>query len=156
MSHKKVTYRIASRRLVSKHRAELARLDAVLCAALGSAYSTEAWTCASFMLELPKKFQISALAFFEDHPVGYWIASIRCDNAHIHRGSIHPEFQSGGIGLRLNRLCADLAREHGASRVTYYISKENVKARRIFEGFGYHLADAAEKRRGLLLMEASL
>jgi ribosomal protein S18 acetylase RimI-like enzyme len=63
----------------------------------------EYWNKKHFLLDLPRKFDLSLYALKDNMLVGYIIASQKEDYAYIHKFMVRNEFRSFGIGGKLQQ-----------------------------------------------------
>ena len=109
----------------------LERLDQVL--AIERESFTDPWTRGMFVSELSASPMGHALAALRgDRVVGYLLAILIPDEAHIGNLAVHPEARRRGIAQRLlDRLVKD-AREEGVVRLTLEVRESNVHARKFY------------------------
>jgi ribosomal protein S18 acetylase RimI-like enzyme len=92
----------------------------------------------------------------EDNP-----APLAPDEAHVRLLAVTPAARRRGVGARLMRHCASVARQRGKARLTLNTSEGNVTAQRFYEAIGFaRLADivrgdgTALRSYGLTLLAA--
>lgn len=97
---------------------------------------TPPWNRAAFMMEAPRKWELSCAYLVDDQIVGCMIASEptapkdgqRPDGGHIayiHKVVVHPNFRRGGIALSLRQYVAELARSLGFRELRSSVSTNN-------------------------------
>jgi ribosomal-protein-alanine N-acetyltransferase len=102
-----------------------------------------AWSRASYERELTNRSSYYFTARLGGSLVGYVGMWIVMDEAHITTLAVHPAYRRRGLGGRLLAHLIELARRHGASRVTLEVRERNHAAIAMYRKFGF-------TRKGLL------
>jgi ribosomal protein S18 acetylase RimI-like enzyme len=133
-----------TRSLAARTVGALAALDRSIVDEIGPPYATEAWDEEAFLLELPRKWDLSVVALQDGgRAAGYWIASERLPGcAYAHRVAVASELRGRGIGRLLFGRGLDLALGAGMERQALSVRPENAGAVSFYEGLGFRQADA--------------
>ena len=119
---------------------ELATQLAPELVAMGADMEWETWTPENLLSDLPGKFELSQVAFDGETPAGYLIASLRDNLVHIHHIVISPAHRGQGIGSRLLRTAARLARDrYGLDTARLKVHRTNPRAISLYERLGFQL-----------------
>jgi ribosomal protein S18 acetylase RimI-like enzyme len=134
-----------TRELAARTAGDLAALDRSIVEEIGPPYATEVWDEDAFLLELPRKWDLSVVALEagDAGSAGYWIASERLPGcAYAHRVAVHPELRGRGIGRLLFGRGLDLALGAGMERQALNVRPGNAGAVSFYERLGFRRADA--------------
>jgi ribosomal-protein-alanine N-acetyltransferase len=77
------------------------------------------------------------VAELEQHVVGYVHASLVGRHGHLTRIAVHPQFQGQQVGVRLLADVLSFFRRQRVFGVTVNTQRDNVRARRLYEWFGF-------------------
>ena len=91
----------------------------------------------------------------DNQPVGYLIAELIGDDAHIEQVSVHPDHRGGRLGLRLIEWVAEWARERGARALTLTTFTEVAWNGPYYERCGFRELDESELTPGLRAVRAA-
>lgn len=119
----------------------------------------EPWTEENFLVDLPKKWIYSQVAYANAFIVGFVIASEKYNySIHVHRIAINADFQRQGIGRKLLLTAAESAYFDGLRYMTLKTSKENKIAQRFYSniGFTFTKSDNINKLEYKILLEKLL
>jgi ribosomal protein S18 acetylase RimI-like enzyme len=72
-------------------------------------------------------------------PVGYACTSLTGRHGHLTRLVVDPGAQGQGIGVRLLAACVGFFQQKGVYGITLNTQKDNLRARRLYEWFGFRL-----------------
>jgi ribosomal protein S18 acetylase RimI-like enzyme len=134
-----------TRSLAVRTAGDLAALDRSIVEEIGPPYATEAWDEGAFLLELPRKWDLSVIArqSGDAEPAGYWIASERLPGcAYAHRVAVASELRARGIGRLLFERGLDLALRARMERLALSVQPDNAGAISFYERLGFRRADA--------------
>ncbi|MBI5830945.1 MAG: ribosomal protein S18-alanine N-acetyltransferase [Armatimonadetes bacterium] len=76
---------------------------------------------------------------FQGHVVGYAMANLVLDEAHVPSVGIAEPYRRVGLGRALMVRMLELVRAHGARHVYLEVRRTNRAARRLYEGLGFEL-----------------
>ena len=103
----------------------------------------EPWQDRHFRLDLPDKWDHSALLVEEGKVQGFVIVSRKPRSLHVHRIVVAPASRSRGYGPRLLAHVAARAGRNGVPNVTLRVSSANPDAVRFYDRLGFR-PDAAQ------------
>lgn len=83
------------------------------------------------------------IAELDDVSVAFLSLTLEGDEAKLSKLYVLPELQGRGIGAELLRHIETLAASRGACSIWLQVNKQNVRARRAYEGAGYRVERAA-------------
>lgn len=99
---------------------------------------TQPWTIGMFAAELQKtKSSTYLVAKLNRQVIGYTGLFSVFDEGHITTLAVKPEFQNQGVGTMLILTLIELAMDKGIRHLTLEVRKSNLKARRLYEKFGF-------------------
>lgn len=140
--------RILNRALAAGLAVDLTRLDQMMLAQSGRDYTDEAWDERHFLMDVPGKWDHSAVALGPGSSLlGFIVASRSAHPAvgvYLHRVAVDPEVRGRGVGRELLQAVLDQAVRQGASRVTMSISVRNQGAARFYARLGFRRLDGPE------------
>jgi ribosomal protein S18 acetylase RimI-like enzyme len=84
------------------------------------------------------------LAFSEGKPIGYLGYAYAASEKVLKLAKLYllPEFQGRGAGRAMLDEARRRAEEAGAKAITLFVNKRNSKALRVYERYGFHIADS--------------
>ena len=98
-----------------------------------SAEPHEYWREKHFKLQLPGKFDISAVAFSGSSIAGYIIASVKDTSPYIHKFMVRKEFRGKVIGGKMLTFFEKNLSDKGFSLIKLTVREDNVMAIRFYE-----------------------
>jgi ribosomal protein S18 acetylase RimI-like enzyme len=98
-----------------------------------SAEPHEYWREEHFKLQLPGKFDLSAVAFSGSLIVGYIIASLKETSPYIHKFIVRKEFRSMSIGEKILAFFEKNLSDKGFSLIKLAVREDNGMAIRFYE-----------------------
>ncbi|HRJ30850.1 MAG TPA: GNAT family N-acetyltransferase [Cyclobacteriaceae bacterium] len=103
------------------------------------------WAIDNFLIELPRKWQLSFVAFDDDLLVGFLVASEKNASIHIHRLAVRREWQSKGIGEALVRGLIECMR-HERLPITLKVDTLNSRAVSFYARLGFSVVQKENDR----------
>jgi ribosomal protein S18 acetylase RimI-like enzyme len=122
-------------RLRAVEASDLGAIRALDQRAFAPLWQTDAQTLAEQLAHSP----YFVLAEQRQEPVGYACASLTGRHGHLTRLVVDPGAQGQGIGVRLLAACVGFFQEKGVYGITLNTQKDNLRARRLYEWFGFRL-----------------
>lgn len=112
--------------------------DLLIVHKIEKAVFTLPWTVSMFAAELRKtKSSIYLVAKLNHQVIGYTGLFSVFDKGHITTLAVKPELQDQGVGTMLILRLIELSLDKGIRHLTLEVRKSNLKARRLYEKFGF-------------------
>ena len=93
------------------------------------------WTASQLLSDRQEKWVRSLIAYVDERPVGWAVASRTPTSVHLHHLVVAPEMRGGGIGKEL--VLALLERNRDAGRFTLKVHRSNAAAARFYRRLGF-------------------
>ena len=130
--------------------------------AIEEAVHRHPWTRVNFVDSMAAGYHCW-VAYRERATVGYGVAMIAADEAHLLNLSVAPGWQRKGVGTELTRFFVKLARDYGAEKIYLEVRPSNAAARALYANHGFSeiglrrdYYPAGEGREDALVMELQL
>jgi ribosomal protein S18 acetylase RimI-like enzyme len=98
------------------------------------------WNEENFLLELPKKWELSYLVISKNKAISFIIASMKEKMYHIHRLGVAPGYQRQGIGYGLLNILTNQAANDSIHSISLKVAKDNENAIKFYELNGLKIA----------------
>jgi GNAT superfamily N-acetyltransferase len=129
-----------------RHLSEVLAIEKAAQQSLGSVYSDERWGAEEFLRDLPGKWTFSAAALLAGKVQGFWIASVKGDVVHSHRGCVSLVWRGRGVGRALVEFVREAARRDHKTMLTLSLPVTNESSIRLHERLGFSRARGDELR----------
>ena len=110
----------------------------------------EYWGVDNLLVDLPRKWELSAAAWAEGRPVGYAVVSWKRSGPHLHHLMVASSWRNRGLG---SQLIADIERRAnaaGASTLSLKVGRSNLAALRFYQRLGYRITSEDDEHLELL------
>lgn len=111
--------------------------DAAAVHEIDKACFTDAWNLASFQDIFKFKDNYYLLALWNGAIIGFAGILVVIDEADLINIAVLPDFQGKGVGKQLLKKIMELAKEKGVKAMTLEVRESNIKARKLYESFGF-------------------
>ena len=108
--------------------------------AIDREWNPRPWGESLFSSELSNRAARFVGVFLDSKLIGYLLAHIVLDDAHIVSFGIASSHRRLGIGSFLLQDCLNRMKREGVARVTLEVRASNFSARALYDGFGFHAA----------------
>ncbi len=138
--------------------APLTRKDVAACiedfVAIARDVPGEYWQAKHFLLELPRKWELSLAAWDGPRPIGYAIASEKGPAlAHLHHFMLAADRRGAGSGAELMIALKRRCRSAGCSSLSLKVALENSRGHMFYARFGFRIV---AQERGYHVLSCSL
>jgi ribosomal protein S18 acetylase RimI-like enzyme len=100
------------------------------------------WLSENFLIDFPKKWELSRYIEFNEKSVGFIIASLKNDSISLHRLMVDPDYRDKHLGGILHAdfelECKKIA---NVKKITLHVRSDNLGAIRFYERLGYKIYD---------------
>jgi ribosomal-protein-alanine N-acetyltransferase len=114
----------------------------VMAALHGAAFGPAAWRAPALgsCLALPGAFALLAILGGDAAPAGFILCSLAGGDGEILTLAVDPARQRRGAARRLVRAALARAQAAGAAHMVLEVARDNIAARRLYEGCGFKVA----------------
>ena len=99
----------------------------------------EYWSKKNFLRDLPNKFDLSLCAFNKNKLLGYIIASLKGQDAYIHKFMVDSNYSKRNIGTRLQKSFDDTVINMMLVNVRLNVNSDNIRAISFYNKNGYSI-----------------
>lgn len=96
----------------------------------------DTWQEEHFLLELPRKFELSGAFLNEEQIIGIALISERGPIAYLHRFIIHPDFRGQGFAKKFWSSMCDNLRCEGYQELYWKVHEDNLQAVAFYDKMG--------------------
>jgi len=100
---------------------------------------SDPWTRAMLVSELSNELSRNFVAEEDGHILGFVIAWIVVDEAHILDLAVDPVHRGSGLGRELTRAVLETGSREGASYVVLEVRRSNKQAKRLYRDMGFQV-----------------